>query len=168
MVRPADAERAGAWLNLVQTHRVVQAAVEERLQAETGLSSLELEALMRLAISPDRRLKMIDLAEQLLASKSGITRLVDRLEAGGLIAREVPPDNRRVTHGRVTDAGLRTLERARETFTAALDDAFARHLSDVEVGRLRAILRKLLEGNGAWDEHRCEPAFDGQGVAAHP
>jgi DNA-binding MarR family transcriptional regulator len=165
-MRPADADRAGAWLNLVQAYRVVQAAVEERLEAATGLSWSELEALMRLSISPGRRLKMIDIADQLLASKSGVTRLVDRLEASGMISREVPPDNRRVIYGRITEAGLDALGRARAIFMAGLDDAFSRHLSDGEVAQLRRILRKLLEGNAAWEDHRCLPAFDEQGEEA--
>jgi DNA-binding MarR family transcriptional regulator len=165
-MEPADAERAGAWMNLGQAHRVIQAAVEDRLVAETGLSWSELEALMRLAISPGRRLKMIDIADQLLASKSGITRLVDRLEANGLIAREVPPDNRRVIYGRITDAGLAALEKGSAVFMAGLEDAFSRHLADAEVQELRGILRKLLEGNGAWEDHRCLPDFEAQGQAS--
>jgi DNA-binding MarR family transcriptional regulator len=162
VVGPADVDSAGAWVNLVQTHRVIQAAVEERLEAATGLSWSELEALMRLSISPGRRLKMIDIADQLLASKSGITRLVDRLEANGLISREVPPDNRRVIYGRITEAGLEALQKGRGIFMTGLEDAFSRHLSDPEVRQLRHILRKLLEGNGAWEDHRCLPAFDRQ------
>ena len=155
-------------MNLVQAQRVVQSAVEERLASETGLSWSELEVLMRLAIAPGRRLRMIEIADQLLASKSGVTRLVDRLVADGLIAREVPPDNRRVVHGRITDAGLEALGRARATFTAGLDDAFSRHLTDAEVAQLRAITRRLLEGNGAWAEDRCQPAWeDGEHVPEH-
>lgn len=157
---PADADRAGAWVNLVQAHRVIQAALEERLEAGTGLSWPELEALMRLAISPGGRLKMIEIADQLLASKSGVTRLVDRLVAIGLIAREIPSDNRRVTYGRITEAGLAALASGRAIFLAGLEDAFSRHLSDQEVDQLRRILRRLLEGNGAWEAHRCLPAFD--------
>ena len=159
-MRPADADRAVAWMNLAQAHRVIQTAVDERLHAQTGLSWSELEALMRLSIAPGRRLKMIDIADQLLASKSGVTRLVDRLEANGLIVREVPPDNRSVIHGRITDAGLEVLERARSVFVAGLEDAFSRHLSDAQVAQLRGILRRLLEGNGAWERHRCMPALD--------
>src|SRR5215472_3062216 len=132
-----DVDRPGAWVNLVQAHRVIQAALEQRLEAETGLSWPEFEALMRLSTAPGRRLKMIDLADQLLASKSGITRLVDRLAANGLISREIPPDNRRVIYGRITDAGLAGLGRARATFMAGLEDAFSRHLSEPEVAQLR-------------------------------
>jgi DNA-binding MarR family transcriptional regulator len=165
-VGPAAADRAGAWVNLAQVHRVIQASVEERLEAETGLSWSELEALMRLASAPGRRLKMVEIADQLLVSKSGITRLVDRLEANRLIAREVPPDNRRVIYGRITEAGLDALEKGRANFMAGLQDSFSRHLSDAEVLQLRCILRKLLEGNGAWEDHRCLPAFGERPEAA--
>ncbi len=156
---PADADRAGAWVNLVQANRVVQTALEERLEAATGLSWTEFEVLMRLSTSPGQRLKMNEIADQLLASKSGITRLVDRLEALHLIVREVPPDNRRVINGRITEVGLEALQRARAVFAAGLEDLFSRHLSDPDVRQLRRILRRLLEGNGAWEDHRCQPAF---------
>jgi DNA-binding MarR family transcriptional regulator len=157
---PRDAELAGAWVNLAQAQRVIQAVMEERLEAGIGLSWSEVEALMRLSISPGRRLKMIDIAGQLLASKSGVTRLVDRLEANGLIEREIPRDNRRVIYCRITDAGLGALARAHSAFTSSLEDTVSRHLSDEDLAQLRRILRTLLEGNGAWEDHRCEPAFD--------
>jgi DNA-binding MarR family transcriptional regulator len=167
-VGPADADRAGAWVNLVQACRVIQAAVDERLEAETGLSWSELEVLMRLSTSAGRRLRMIDIAGELLASKSGITRLFDRLEADGLISREVPPDNRRVIYGRITGVGLDALRAGRAAFMAGLEDAFSRHLSVPDVLHLRRVLRKLLEGNGAWEDHRCLPAFDELAPEAEP
>jgi DNA-binding MarR family transcriptional regulator len=157
-----DVDHVLAWMNLVQTYRVIQVAVEERLEAEVGLSGSELEALMRIAISPGGRLKMIDIADQLMASKSGVTRLVDRLEAHGLIAREVPADNRRVIYGRITKAGMDALGKGQPIFMAGLEEFFARHLSDSEIRQLRSILRKLLEGNAAWEYQRCMPDFDGQ------
>lgn len=157
-----DVDHVLAWMNLVQTYRVIQVAVEERLEAEIGLSWSELEALMRIAISPGGRLKMIDIADQLMASKSGVTRLVDRLETHGLISREVPADNRRVIYSRITEAGMDALGKGQPIFMTGLEDFFARHLSDSEIRQLRHILRKLLEGNGAWEYHRCMPDFDGQ------
>jgi DNA-binding MarR family transcriptional regulator len=147
-------------VNLTQACRVIEAAVAQRLEAEAGLSWSELEVLMRLAVAPGRRLKMADVAGQLLASKSGVTRLMDRLVANGLISRETPPDNRRVVYGRMTDAGLTVLARGRAVFRHSLQQSFSRHLSGEEVLQLRHILRRLLEGNGAWEEHRCLPAFD--------
>jgi DNA-binding MarR family transcriptional regulator len=92
---------------------------------------------------------------------------MDRLVADGLISRETPPENRRVVYGRVTDAGLVVLARARKVFEASLEQSFARHLSSEEIQQLRQILRRLLEANGAWEEHRCLPAFDGpEGLTA--
>jgi DNA-binding MarR family transcriptional regulator len=158
-VAPADADAAGAWDNFFQANRVIQTKLEERLELATGLSWAESEVLMRLAIAPGQRLKMIEIADQLLASKSGITRLVDRLEAAGLLVREIPPDNRRVIYGRLTPAGIDAVQRGQVVFMAGLEEAFSRHLSDAEMRHLRRILRRLLEGNGAWEEERCMPGF---------
>lgn len=102
---------------------------------------------------------MIEIAGQLLASKSGVTRLVDRLAAGGLLVREIPPENRRVIYARITPAGVDAVRRGRVVFVAGLEETFSRHLSRTDVRALRRILRRLLEGNGAWEDERCLPGF---------
>ena len=152
-------ERIAAWINLQQAHRVLESALEQRLQSEAGLSWPEFEALWRLETAADEPMQMHDIAEQLIGSPSGITRMADRLERDGLIARETPPDNRRVVHARLTARGEATLRRARRAFAGALDEAFSAHLSDAEVVALRRLMRRLLEGNGAWVESRCDPKF---------
>lgn len=102
---------------------------------------------------------MSEIAGLLLASKSGVTRLVDRLVEAGLVARETPPDNRRVAYAQLTPRGSAVLGRAQEAFGQAFEVAFASHLSDADVRAVRQVLRKLLEGNGAWAHERCEPGF---------
>jgi DNA-binding MarR family transcriptional regulator len=155
----AGKERVAAWVNLQQTNRVIQNVVEERLQAVTGLSWAEFEVLWRLELAADHPLQMNEIAEQLLGSPSGITRMADRLERDGLIARETPRDNRRVVHVKLTRHGESVLADARNAFGDALGHAFSAHLSEADVAALRRLTRKLLEGNGAWAESRCNPPF---------
>lgn len=152
-----DEERVAAWINLGQAAHVVQAALDERLETAAGVSGAEFELLWRLDTTRGGRLQMSEIADQLLASKSGVTRLVDRLVEGGLVARTIPADNRRVTYAELTDAGREVLRCAQTAFGAAFNEAFSQHVSDSDVRAVRRVLRKLLEGNGAWAHQRCEP-----------
>ena len=151
----------GAWLNLQQANRVLDGIFEHRLRAETELSMAEYEVLFRLHLAPDHPLQMSEIAAQLLNSPSGTTRIADRLEAAGLITRETPRDNRRVVRVTLTERGRRALEKADTVFREALHEAFAAHLSEADMNDLRRLMRKLLEGNGAWSEARCSPGGEG-------
>jgi DNA-binding MarR family transcriptional regulator len=144
-------------MNLQQAGRVIQNVLEETLSAEADLSWAEFELLWRLQLADGLPLRMNEIAEQLLGSPSGTTRIVDRLEAERLIARETPRDNRRVVQVKLTERGRKRLATADRAFKGALADAFSAHLSDSEVLTLRKLMRKLLEGNGAWAEARCDP-----------
>ena len=154
-----DQDSVAAWVNLGQAAHVVQAVLDQRLEATAGISGSEFELLWRLSLTPGERLQMTEIAGLLLASKSGITRLVDRLVEAGLVERETPRDNRRVTYAQLTVAGTAVVTRANATFREALEDAFSRHLSETDVHALRRVLRKLLVANGAWVHDRCEPAL---------
>lgn len=157
-------ERFHAWLNLLQTYAVVGGRLEADLDAAFGLSLPEHEVLIRLLQSPERRLRMYDLADLLLLSKSGATRVVDRLEKRELVARVVSGDDRRVVYAELTPAGRKLVGRTRVSMHDSLQRHFARHLSDDDVTALRRILRGVLEGNDAWHEQRCAPTLeDGQG-----
>jgi DNA-binding MarR family transcriptional regulator len=162
-----DEARFQAWLNLLQGYSVVSARIETELEASIGLSLPEHEVLVRLAQAPERKLRMFDLASLLLLSKSGVTRLVDRLERRGLVVRQMSAEDRRVVLAGLTDEGLKTFERARPVLAAAIEQYFAQHLADHEVSELRAALRKVLEGNGEWHELRCSPAYE-QATASSP
>jgi len=155
---PAAAAQVGSWMNLQQAGRVIQGKLEESLRAEADLSWAEFELLWRLQLADGHPMRMNEIAEQLIGSPSGTTRIVDRLEAGGLIARETPRDNRRVVQVKLTERGRTRLAAADRAFKAALAGAFSAHLSETEVLALRRLMRKLLEGNDAWAEARCEPA----------
>jgi DNA-binding MarR family transcriptional regulator len=153
----AAPEEVSTWINLQQANRVIESALEARLQSSADLSLAEFELLMRLEVATDHPLQMSQIAAQLINSPSGTTRIADRLERAGLIERETPRENRRVVHIKLTAPGREVLGRADRAFREVLQDVFGSHLSEGEVAVLRATLRKLLEGNGAWSEERCAP-----------
>ncbi len=159
-VKPVIApDRMGAWLNLIQANRVVAAALEEQLQLESGLSLAEHETLARIAETPDGKLRMAELASLLLVSKSGATRIVDRLEEAGLVRRDVCLSDRRVTYAALTPQGREVLDRSMPVLRRGLERSFSVYLADTDVASLRRALRKVLEGHGKWDESRCSPGF---------
>jgi DNA-binding MarR family transcriptional regulator len=145
------------WINLQQANRVIEAALETRLQSSVDLSLAEFELLMRLQVAAGHPLQMSQIAAQLINSPSGTTRIADRLERAGLIERETPRENRRVVHVKLTERGREVLGRADRAFREVLQEVFGMHLTEDEVASLRASLRKVLEGNGAWSEERCDP-----------
>jgi DNA-binding MarR family transcriptional regulator len=156
---PIDQERFGAWMNLLQANAVVAEALEDRLQAECGLSLAEHETLVRIAGAPEGRLRMAEVASLLLVSKSGVTRLVDRLEREGFLERGGCATDRRVTYAVITPAGRDALEGSMPVLGEALEIAFSRFLGEGDVRALRKALRKVLEGNGKWEQDRCSPTL---------
>src|SRR5436309_916604 len=110
MTKTEKRDRMSAWINLVQADSVVSAGIEERLQRACGLSLAEHELLVRLGHAPEGRLRMLDLAHLLLVSKSGATRLVDRLTKEGLVERALCSTDRRVVYAGLTDKGRALLD----------------------------------------------------------
>ncbi|MFN8630979.1 MAG: MarR family transcriptional regulator [Chloroflexota bacterium] len=91
---PADEAELGAWRAFIQTHARLLHRLDEELQAAHGLSIAEYDALLQLVTAPERRLRMSALADRVLLSRSGITRLVDRLVADGMVERSACPRTR--------------------------------------------------------------------------
>lgn len=122
---------------LVETYTALWARLSTQLD-EHGLSIVEFEVLMRLARSPDRQLRMTDLAAQTSLSTSGVTRVVDRMERAGLLCRRACPEDRRSSFAVVTGAGMQRLhetlpghlELIERWFTGQLDPAALHTLLD--------------------------------------
>ena len=149
--------QVATWLNLQQANRVLDGLLDHRLQEAAGVSMAEYEVLFRLQVAGGRPLQMAQIATQLITSPSGTTRIADRLERDGLITRRTPHENRRIVEVNLTPRGRRVLDRADRAFRAVLRDAFSSKFTDREMATLRALMRKLLEGNGAWTDARCAP-----------
>ena len=110
---------------------------------EHRLSAVEFEVLMRLARSPERRLRMTDLAGQTSLSTSGVTRVVDRMDRDGLVGREACPTDRRSSYAVITEAGLRRLDEVVPGHVALLQQWFIGQLTPAELDGMLGALRKI-------------------------
>jgi DNA-binding MarR family transcriptional regulator len=127
---------------LFEAHSGVLAKLEPVWNAH-GLSGLDLNALMRLSRSPGRRLRMSELAVQTALSTSGVTRLVDRLARGELVARELDPGDRRSAYAVLTEAGAARLAQVLPDYLAAVDRWFVGLLTPAQLAALSEALRVI-------------------------
>jgi MarR family transcriptional regulator, 2-MHQ and catechol-resistance regulon repressor len=107
------------------------------------VSQVEFEVLMRLARSPQHRLRMTDLAGQTSLSTSGVTRVVDRMDRGGLIRREACPSDRRSSFAVITEAGLARLEEILPGHLELVQRWFIGQLTPVQLEQTLGSLRTI-------------------------
>ena len=104
-----------AWRGVLQVHTRITQQLDAEMQAEHGLSLSAYEVLMFLADAPDHRLRMSEIAARVLLSRSGCTRLVDRLADEGYVTRCVADNDGRGLNAELTAAGLAKISAARTT-----------------------------------------------------
>jgi DNA-binding MarR family transcriptional regulator len=138
-------ERLDAWRAFLQAHASVVGALETELEAERDLPLPWYDVLVSLS-DAGGRLRMQDLAERVLFSRSGLTRLVDRMAGAGLVTRERCEDDRRGTFAVLTPTGSARLREAAGVHLRGIHDHFTKHLSDADVRALTAALDKVLRG----------------------
>lgn len=131
------------WAALTGVTGAVRDALEARLDQETGLLPEEADLLVLLAASPDQRLRMSDVSGALRLSKSGVTRLTDRLAGRGLVVRAPCRKDRRVVYAGLTEEGRRAASAAAPALSAGLADLLAGRLTAAELDELAASLRLL-------------------------
>jgi DNA-binding MarR family transcriptional regulator len=132
-----------AWRKYYVSFWRVFAAIEADL-ATAGLPSLSwYDALYELYLAPGRHLRMNELARSALLSRSGLTRLVDKLEQEKLIERKSCPSDGRVQHAQLTDKGIEVLRRIWPVYRAGIAKYFAVHLTAAEARELEAALAKV-------------------------
>ncbi|MGL5859010.1 MAG: MarR family winged helix-turn-helix transcriptional regulator [Angustibacter sp.] len=139
-----------AWTAMLRAHQIVESRLDAVIRERAGVTLAEHEVLV-VVLAAGGRLRMGVLASRVVLSKSGITRLVAKLEDGGLLRREVPADNRRVTLAVLTPRGRQVLRKAVPAFEHALGDAFGRHLTSTDASALGRIARKLVVAHGCHD-----------------
>lgn len=144
-----------AFVALVQAHAAATRTLNAQLVADHGLTINDFEVLLRLARAPDRRMRRVDLAQEVLLTASGITRLLDGLEQAGLVERAACASDRRVVYAVITEAGLRKLRTASATHVPQVEGLFTSRLDPGQLEDLAALLERL--GIEAYDLS-CEPA----------
>jgi DNA-binding MarR family transcriptional regulator len=118
--------------------------LEADLMAAHDLPLPWYDVLLQLAEAPERRLRMTELAGRVLLSRSGLTRLVDRLEREGLVERAACPTDARVTHAVLTDAGLERLREAAPTHLASIAEHVTSKLGPADLAELERLMSKLM------------------------
>ena len=137
--------RLETWRSFLVAHAQIRRQLERELQAEQSLGLGEYEVLLLLARATDRQLRMSDLADRLVLSRSGVTRLVDRLEADALVERTSCATDRRGSWATLTKAGLERLRRASPTHLRGVGMHFLDRIPPAELDALQRTLDRVLD-----------------------
>ena len=140
---PVTSPAIEAFVRLVRANAAVTRQLSAQLSADHGLNLSAYEALLSLAGAPDSRMKRVDLANGLLLSAGGVTRLLDGLERDGLAAREECSSDRRISYAVLTEAGRNKLREASKSHTSQIRELLGGLYDDDELAQLAALLDRL-------------------------
>jgi DNA-binding MarR family transcriptional regulator len=134
---------AQAFIALLSAHAAATRKLNAQLLADHGLTLSDYEVLLRLSRAPDRRMRRVDLAEQVFLTASGITRLLDGLERQGFVERASCSTDRRVVYAVLTDAGMAKLREAAPTHVEQIEELFGARYEQSELEELSALLERF-------------------------
>ena len=154
MKDPCDG-RDEAWPLFLRTYTVLLDRLEAELQTERDMPLTWFDVLVQLQSAPDGRMKMRDLADSVLLSKSGLTRLVDRMERAGLIERASCATDRRVVYATITRKGRKRYETAAPVAIRGVNDHFSAPLTRSERKAFISALEKIQSAATARTEARA-------------
>jgi DNA-binding MarR family transcriptional regulator len=135
--------RLSVWRSFLRAHAQVAAALERDLTASAQLPLAWYDVLLQLVEAPERKLRMAELADRVLLSRSGLTRLVDRLQKAGLVTRERVPGDARGMYTVLTSAGFNCLRDATPIHLAGVDEYWISKFNDEELKQLMELLGRL-------------------------
>lgn len=148
-----------AWARLLRGHAAATRELSTRLVAEHGLTVNDYEALLCLSRAEEGRMRRVDLAEELLLTASGVTRLLEGLERAGFVERAECASDRRVTYAVLTAAGREKLEAASSSHVADVRALFEERFTADEIDQLTRLLARLPEAAEASGSD-CSPSSD--------
>lgn len=145
MGRAFETPAGSVWPLFLTAHAVLVERIEARL-AGAGLPPLAwYDVLWALERAPERRLRMSELADHVVLSRSNLTRLVDRLEEGGLVARERSEEDRRGAYAVITTEGREVRRKMWPTYEAGIREVFDSQLGEAEARPMAAALQRMLD-----------------------
>jgi DNA-binding MarR family transcriptional regulator len=134
-----------AWYRLLQVSRLVLRELDARLDDQHRIGVSEFDVLITLDNATDHRLRMTELAEAVMLSSGGLTRLIGRLEERGLVERVQDPSDARAFHATLTTAGAKRLAEARATHDAVIDELVQSKLTSAQASALAHALGRVVE-----------------------
>ena len=144
MEQPADQATQDAWLGLLAVHAKVVRALEADLAADADLPITWLDVMKRLYDNDDRRLRIHELADASLLTRSGLTRLVDRIEQAGFVERLHDTTDRRGVYVVLTEAGIDKIDQLWPAFIISIQRHFGSHLKPTDTTALIKATTKIL------------------------
>ncbi len=140
-----DEPHLTAWRNFITAHARLIDQIDRELVVAECIPLHWYDVLVELAEAPERRLRMHELADKVVLSRSGLTRLVDRLENAGLLARQADPSDRRGSFAVLTDKGREALRQSWPVYAHGIREHFATLISPGEAQTLTEIFTRLLD-----------------------
>jgi DNA-binding MarR family transcriptional regulator len=145
MARERRRAATDAWAALLRVHARVVPRLDKVVQSASGIPLHWYDVLLELAVAPDRQLRMSELGERVVLSRSRVSRIVDELVEANLVSRQDNPDDGRSALACLTDAGLDRFRHAAPRYVAAIEEEFAAPLSDAELRDLSLALGKVAQ-----------------------
>jgi DNA-binding MarR family transcriptional regulator len=155
-----------AWGALLQVHADLVPLLDKQLQRSVGLPLTWYDVLLELNAAPERRLRMGELGEKVVLSRTRVSRLVDELARAGLVTRTSNPTDRRSAYAQLTTLGRDRLRAAAPVYRAGIRDHFTRHLTDAEVDVLATALWRVHDAHQDVRRRAVQPAAGSRYAAA--
>jgi DNA-binding MarR family transcriptional regulator len=155
VLTPQASATVTTWARLLRTYAAVSRELSAKLIGDHSLTINDYEALLHLSHAEQGAMRRVDLAERLMLTPSGVTRLLDGLERDGWVTKATCSSDARVTYAVLTDAGRELLEAASRSHLEQVRTLFEERLSQDELETLAALLGRLPGGTG--DGESCVP-----------
>ena len=148
MATPRSDVRVAAWELLLRVQVGLVVILDDELQQAAGLPLRWYDLLLELNRAPSRQLRMSELGERVVLSRTRVSRVVEELEHVGLVRREQDDEDRRSWFAVLTDEGRRRFRRAAPHYVHGIEKHFGQHLADAEASTMRDALQRVLAAAG--------------------
>lgn len=143
MTQTAPKQQLESWISFIRSHSAITRELSAQLQREHGLTLNDYEVLLVLSHAEGGKMRRVDLAETILLTASGITRLLEGLERAGYVRKETCASDARVSYAKLTDEGRQKLSEAAVTHLRGIDELFLGRYSGSELATLAELLSRL-------------------------
>lgn len=145
MMKKTSSQHVQVWRLFITANALLISAIDRHLHEAGQIPLNWYDVLIELYEAPNHRLRMSDLAERVLLTRSGLTRLVDRLEKEAFLSREIDPADRRGFYAILTDKGMEAMKKAWPIYAKGIAAYFADHLTEEEAVVLQRVFSKMID-----------------------